>query len=48
MALRTDMPIRADARPGTGDERHATDYDPERGGWTPPEIPAPEQATARG
>lgn len=50
MPLRTDMPTRADARPGSGDEQHATVYDPARGSWQPPTgtSPTPEPTTARG
>lgn len=42
MALRRTMPIRQDPRPGAGDERHRTDYDPARGWWgkTPPPADA--------
>lgn len=49
MPLRTDMPTRQDARPGAGDQQHATDYDPARAGWYPAdETPAPPAAGERG
>lgn len=37
------MPIRQDPRPGTGDDRHTTVYDPRTGGWEPaPPPPEPD------
>lgn len=40
MPLRTDMPTRQDARPGTGDDRvPVPTYDPDRGGWYPATKP---------
>ncbi|WP_433856710.1 hypothetical protein [Streptomyces kronopolitis] len=37
--LPSGFPIRD---PDRADERQVTDYDPNRGGWYPPETPAPE------
>lgn len=38
--LRATMPTRQPDRPGN--ERHRTDYDPERGGYYPPEREEPK------
>lgn len=49
MPLRTDMPTRADARPGTADDQHTPmDYNPDAGGWYPAEPEPAPAATAVG
>lgn len=37
------MPIRQDPRPGTGDDRHRSDYDKTTGGWEPAPRTDPER-----